>query len=44
MLELLATSTKKRTLQVEPIAKRKESNSITTLEITGSHRVDLESK
>ena len=44
MLELLEMSIKIRTLQEEPIAQKKESRSITTREITGSLRVDLESK
>ena len=37
-------STRKRALQVERIVKKKESRLITILEITGSLRVNLESK
>ena len=40
MLELLVMSIRKRTLREEFIAKKKESKSITTREITGSrHQV-----
>ncbi len=44
MFESLVMSIKKRTLQVERIAKKRESRFITILEITGSLQVDLESK
>ena len=44
MFASLAMSTRKKTLQVEIIAKKKELRSITTLEIIDSLRVDLESK
>ena len=40
MLESLVTSTRKRTLQEEFIAKKKELRSITILEITGFPRVN----
>jgi hypothetical protein len=44
MLESLGMSIKKRTILAEPIAKKRESKSITTREIRDSLRVDLESK
>ena len=44
MLELLATSTKKKTLLVEIIVKKKESRSITTQETIDSLQVGSESK
>jgi hypothetical protein len=44
MLELLAMSARKRTLQEERIVKKKESKFITILEITDSLRVDIETK
>ncbi len=44
MFELLGMSIKIKTIQEEIIAKKREQNYITTLEITGSPRVGLESK
>ena len=44
MLELLEMSIRKRTLQVEPIVKKRESNFITTPEITDFLRESLDSK
>ena len=44
MLGSLAMNTKKRIIQEEIIAKKKELRFITTHEITDSLRVDLESK
>jgi hypothetical protein len=44
MLGSLAMNTKKRIIQEEIIAKKRELRSITTQEITDSLRVDLESK
>jgi len=44
MFVLLEMSIKIKTIQEEIIAKKKESRSITTLEITDSPQVDLESK
>ena len=44
MLELLAMSIRIRTLQEEPIARKKESRSITTRETIDSPRAGLENK
>ena len=44
MFASLGMSTREKTIQEERIAKKKESNSITTLEITDFLQVDLESK
>ena len=44
MFELSEMSIRKKTIQVEPIAKKKESRLITILVITDSLQVDLESK
>ena len=44
MFELSEMSIRKKTIQVEPIAKKKESRLITTPETTDSLQVGLESK
>ena len=43
-IRILVTSTRKKTLQEETTAKKKELKSITIQEIIGSHLVDLENK